>query len=330
MIFGLSNAEGAAALSGVASLVGSGISGHEQRKAIREQGKQNMELAQYQFDKNLEMWNLQNQYNTPAAQMQRFRDAGLNPNLIYSQGSSGNASGMPEFHAPQANIDTSKADTINNVANAVTNTISQLLSLKQQEKQNQLLEEQVRAQKLANVKSSTENSYMDAYLSQRNEYQRMMYLTGLNGLEVAAATKPTIISSMWDDNSYKAWHNNWMRGFLPREEQRTIAAQDMSFKRTLQDIARSAWDIQKDKVLLPYQTNMLQEQINMAGLKYAREKDLFEHPWKALEVFGIPIGTLIGTLDDLFPSWKSYLPWNNFKPKRSYNPFGSGFGGGMR
>lgn len=34
---------------------------------------------------NLELWNLQNEYNSPAAQMKRFQDAGLNPNLIYSQ-----------------------------------------------------------------------------------------------------------------------------------------------------------------------------------------------------------------------------------------------------
>lgn len=34
---------------------------------------------------NLELWNLQNQYNTPEAQMKRFQDAGLNPFLIYSQ-----------------------------------------------------------------------------------------------------------------------------------------------------------------------------------------------------------------------------------------------------
>lgn len=34
---------------------------------------------------NLELWNLMNEYNTPSAQMQRYQDAGLNPNLIYSQ-----------------------------------------------------------------------------------------------------------------------------------------------------------------------------------------------------------------------------------------------------
>lgn len=36
-------------------------------------------------------WNMQNEYNSPSAQMQRFRDANLNPNLIYGQGTEGNA-----------------------------------------------------------------------------------------------------------------------------------------------------------------------------------------------------------------------------------------------
>ncbi|AXH76446.1 MAG: DNA pilot protein [Microviridae sp.] len=44
---------------------------------------------------NLEFWNMQNQYNSPAAQMQRFKDAGLNPNLIYGQGSNGNSNSIP-------------------------------------------------------------------------------------------------------------------------------------------------------------------------------------------------------------------------------------------
>lgn len=34
----------------------------------------------------------QNRYNSPAAQMKRFKDAGLNPNLVYTQGNSGNMS----------------------------------------------------------------------------------------------------------------------------------------------------------------------------------------------------------------------------------------------
>lgn len=53
------------------------------------------ELMQYQNDWNLEMWNRQNEYNSPIQQMARYQQAGLNPNLIYSQGSPGNSQSMP-------------------------------------------------------------------------------------------------------------------------------------------------------------------------------------------------------------------------------------------
>jgi hypothetical protein len=44
---------------------------------------------------NIEFWNMQNQYNSPAAQMQRFEEAGLNPHLVYGRGESGNAGPIP-------------------------------------------------------------------------------------------------------------------------------------------------------------------------------------------------------------------------------------------
>lgn len=34
---------------------------------------------------NFELWKAMNEYNSPAAQMSRYQDAGLNPNLIYGQ-----------------------------------------------------------------------------------------------------------------------------------------------------------------------------------------------------------------------------------------------------
>lgn len=39
--------------------------------------------------------NYQNRYNSPKEQMARFREAGLNPNLIYTQGNSGNMTTQP-------------------------------------------------------------------------------------------------------------------------------------------------------------------------------------------------------------------------------------------
>lgn len=64
--------------------------------------KANKELAEYAYNKDLEMWNLQNKYNDPREQMRRYAAAGLNPNLIYGSGSAsaGNSSSTPKYNAP--------------------------------------------------------------------------------------------------------------------------------------------------------------------------------------------------------------------------------------
>lgn len=45
----------------------------------------NREMLDKQYAMNLAQWNRENEYNSPAAQMERFKKAGLNPNLIYGQ-----------------------------------------------------------------------------------------------------------------------------------------------------------------------------------------------------------------------------------------------------
>lgn len=63
---------------------------------IVAQGKTNKKTREWnekmygiQRQHALEDWRMQNEYNSPTAQMQRFRDAGLNPNLIYGQSNEG-------------------------------------------------------------------------------------------------------------------------------------------------------------------------------------------------------------------------------------------------
>lgn len=77
------------------SAVGSWLASKQAKKAQEKANQQNMELARYQNQANVDMWNMQNAYNTPAAQMARYAAAGLSPNLIYGQGNAGNASSAP-------------------------------------------------------------------------------------------------------------------------------------------------------------------------------------------------------------------------------------------
>lgn len=66
------------------------------RQAQERAFEQNKQLSEYAYDRemqqwerenkaNIDFWNMQNAYNSPAAQMQRYQSAGLNPNLIYGQ-----------------------------------------------------------------------------------------------------------------------------------------------------------------------------------------------------------------------------------------------------
>lgn len=57
--------------------------------------------AKKSHERNLEMWKMQNAYDHPAQQMQRLKEAGLNPHLVYGKGSIANTSAsMPQHQNP--------------------------------------------------------------------------------------------------------------------------------------------------------------------------------------------------------------------------------------
>ena len=63
----------------------------------------NERMQQRQNAWNLEQWNRNNAYNHPAAQMQRLKAAGLNPDLLYGQnagGAMGNSSSPAQGSNP--------------------------------------------------------------------------------------------------------------------------------------------------------------------------------------------------------------------------------------
>lgn len=83
-------------VGGVTSLFGSAAA----YKGQKETNKTNIRLAQEGREHDINMWNRQNEYNTPEMQMQRLKEAGLNPNLIYGSGqaSTGNADAPKPAH----------------------------------------------------------------------------------------------------------------------------------------------------------------------------------------------------------------------------------------
>lgn len=72
-------------ISGGASLLGGLINAGSTSSANQSQLSYSKEMYEKQRADALSDWNMQNAYNSPSAQMARFKEAGLNPNLIYGQ-----------------------------------------------------------------------------------------------------------------------------------------------------------------------------------------------------------------------------------------------------
>lgn len=88
----------------IGSLVNAGAdiyTTYQNKKMNEDTIRANRELAEYQYDKNYQMWLEMNAYQSPRQQMERLRAAGLNPNLVYGASSpSGDAAPAPKYQAP--------------------------------------------------------------------------------------------------------------------------------------------------------------------------------------------------------------------------------------
>lgn len=167
-------------ISGVGSLLGGIGSSAMNNKAVKDTNKANMEIAKYQaqwqqqenekaYQRSLNMWNLQNEYNSPTQQMARIRAAGLNPNLVYGNGVAGNSSGSaPQYEPAKFNAPTMQAYRGWNLG--ISDAISQFLAYRtakaqvdNMEAQNSLIRQQTatEATRQANIAASTSRSEFD-------------------------------------------------------------------------------------------------------------------------------------------------------------------------
>lgn len=138
-------------LSGVGGAVSGLASGIASIFTTKATNKANMELAKYQNEANYKLWQEQNAYNTPAAQMQRYKDAGLNPLLIYGQGNSGNAGPAPRVETPTVDYRSIRFDNIMSGVNSALSAISQAKDIANKDAQNEYIQRQSEAQRILNM-----------------------------------------------------------------------------------------------------------------------------------------------------------------------------------
>lgn len=147
---------GSSLIGSIAGAIGQNRVVNKQIEAQKRENQLNREynlmLARQQNQWNLEQWQRENDYNSPTSQMARLRQAGLNPDLMYGQGTTGNSAGSPEM--------TSGAPSEPNDMSAMLSkrsfgqTMQQILDKEQQRRMN---EAQIEAIK-ANTKKTEEET----------------------------------------------------------------------------------------------------------------------------------------------------------------------------
>jgi len=148
------SAIGGAGLGAGLSLVGdivSAVSQGHQNKMARQFA---LDMYNRQRADSLSDWAMQNDYNSPVKLMARYRDAGLNPNLIYGNGTNAEAS-MPR--ASSAPAYSPHPLDLKGLGSGVGNAVSQIYDIKLKEAQTD------------NVRAATTNTIEDNALKKTQE-----------------------------------------------------------------------------------------------------------------------------------------------------------------
>lgn len=178
-------------IAGTVQGIGSSISGRRAEKRTQKaqeiQNEKDRAFTRAMYDKqrqdNISDWNAMNKYNSPEQQMQRLREAGLNPNLVYGKGAD-NTAVMIKGSNPTTNNQpvVGYKDHLTPAMQAGMNTITQYQNYKMQQQQTDNLQKQAAlmqqeaelkqaqtetersrkaGQDIQNIKSGTERNILD-------------------------------------------------------------------------------------------------------------------------------------------------------------------------
>lgn len=121
---------GASAIAAGSAIASGALSATASAKLNKRTIKYNKEMYNLQRQHALEDWERKNQYDSPQAQMQRLKDAGLNPHLVYGNGADATSGSINAPSALGANL---KAEDYSSMASGVGESLSTYYSLKQQQ-----------------------------------------------------------------------------------------------------------------------------------------------------------------------------------------------------
>lgn len=189
---------GSAAIGGIGSLISGGKANENAIYMQRIQNNFNKQQATTSWKRAVDMWNRQNVYNSPKEQMNRLLQANLNPNLMYGQGSVGNASSSPSPDTPRGvelpnsyRYDNGVGGLFSSIADSINSYVSmqrQIAEIDQLKANKNLTDTTANLRKLDaisreknNAKSDVELKYLDEiYQSQLRQMDNRSILDRAN------------------------------------------------------------------------------------------------------------------------------------------------------
>lgn len=155
----------------------------------------NKQMAEYQNDKNLEFWHMQNEYNSPSATMNRLVDAGINPRAYQQIGQFANAGQMQPAAAPSK-----------------ISELSAFQSVARQGLENELLRERVKQAKadtrVKNFEAQLKDTLGDKYDADKKNTMLRMVIYGLqNGVDPKDLFGSFFQGVMHDAETRQPWYH---------------------------------------------------------------------------------------------------------------------------
>ena len=245
------------AISGAVSLAQNIINNISKRKAAKRQRQQ-----------ALDDWNMQNQYNSPASQMERFREAGLNPNEMYSQGQPGlaDAPGQTEQYAPQYDL----GNVAGNFMNDIYNFKTQKAGLDKIKEDTELTKEMRKAAELKNIMDLFKWNIEKANLPEVSQKK----LEILRDQHITSAIQRQKLEDM--DKAYKDMGMSWGKTIVENEYTKTADEKDL---RDIEKLAKTRGIELTEKNMA-----MLDANITIIGEQVREIKDKNEHRKRVLQL----------------------------------------------
>jgi len=241
-------------IAGGAALAGSVINAGSQLGTNSSQLSYSREMYDKQRADALADWTRQNEYNSPKQQMIRFKEAGLNPNMVYGNGVEANSGAMPR----QSNLAPSKPEF---QAVDPQSTLAQYQNLQQSKQQTDNLRKQaelIDAQKKqveANTLAITKRTDRTVFDLEKDNYLRS------NG--------------MWD------WQMDYNQAKLHNMEVGTRFRIDENDRQNLMNetnlkyIVSKMGQIKEQNTLIPFQRELIKAQTKRAlqELSFGKNKE---------------------------------------------------------